>query len=41
MNQKQFPELANFMGFQEDNLEDIVMEGNADKMLYEPHLTFD
>ena len=40
MNQESFPELINFMGFEEEP-EDESRDIDPSKRLYEEHLTFD
>ena len=40
MNQESFPELINFMGFEEEP-EDESSDIDPSKRLYEEHLTFD
>lgn len=41
MNQEIYPELTNFMGFEEEMEEDTFTEVDPSKRIYEDHLTFD
>lgn len=41
MNQEDFPELINFMGFEEEIEEETFTEIESSKRIYPDHLTFD
>jgi hypothetical protein len=41
MNQEVFPELINFMGFEEEGDDETFTEIDPSKRIYEDHLSFD